>query len=173
MRFLAGVLACLLGAQGAVACSCLPPGEATAKLAHSDVVFVGTVIGFDHKVVQQKFVGKLSIPDDQLGITRLPDGTGVRRVNLTYCRVRVKAAWKGIRADTTVKVSTGPGAMCGFDAQLGATYLIYAGWSDKWRWRLSTGLCSGNRAGQGAREDWDALGPPAWIARRGFSREDL
>ena len=97
LAVLAAVLvAALLSAESALACSCAPPGTPQESLASSDAVFTGTVLS-------------------------LTPGQGTQEV-----RLRVEGTWKGAKCGEVTGVTALDEAACGFGFQEGTSYLVYA-----------------------------------------------
>lgn len=144
MKPLLVVVPALLLAASALACLCFPPGEPQAELARADAVFAGTAGPIRHP----SYTAKL----------------GAERVLITYVEVefRVRASWKGVRADTTLLVTTGSdGGVCGYPFESRKHYLVYARY-DSVRRVFSTSDCDRTCTGRAAQNDWAALGPPKW-----------
>lgn len=110
-----------------MACSCMAPGSASEELSKSSAVFSGTV-------------------------------TGIQSIgNSKQITLNIDRSWKGDVASST-KVSTGmDSAGCGFEFEVGSSYLVYATQSEG---ELYTGLCSRTALLSSASADVLALGEP-------------
>lgn len=154
MRLLLATLLLLMLTAAADACSCFPPPDAQTELSTSDAVFAG-------KVLSMSFVHD-TIPGGG------PAGKPAWVRSTVLIRFRVMAAWKGVRADTTVTLVTAPdGGMCGYPFRLRTEYVVYAMRSAKEN-RFGTSICSRTCSGSKALAEWDALGPPPKRSRRWF-----
>jgi hypothetical protein len=125
----------LLGAESALACSCIGPVPPCQEYGQASAVFVGTVTG---------------VRTDE----REEDGV----VNWTprVFRFAVERAYLGV-AGTEVEVATGRGGGdCGYGFRRGEKYLVYA-YQDAKAGRLSTGICSRTRPYGAAAEDLEFL----------------
>lgn len=114
--------------QRAEACSCVSPPAPRVALQKSSAVFEGKVLSLDHKPELHRLTA----------------------------RIEVLRTWKDA-ATSPVEVSTHDfDSMCGFNFEVGRSYLIYAdGSSDA----LSTALCSRSRESENAADDFKDLGP--------------
>lgn len=129
---LAFVLA-TLGSRATEACSCAQPPPPAERAAAVAAVFEGYV---------------LDTTLDSQGATRT-------------VHYQVLRAWKGVNADSVVMVTTGStGASCGIDAEVHASYLIYA---TLFEGQLTAGLCFLSHRSDQDTGDFAALGPPAEV----------
>lgn len=129
-RYTLAIAALLLGlasADPARACSCAPPPEPQQALASATAVFTGTVLAVDTTQTNRQV------------------------------RLRVEGIWKGAKCGEVTIVTGLNDADCGFDFQVGTSYLIYA---DRTQGKLSTNICSRTKATAQASEDLTALGQP-------------
>src|SRR5262245_57896186 len=112
-----------LAPQESRACSCIPPRPPAEAAAAADAVFLAKVIAFEEMPAQYE----------------------------RLARLEVGKIWKG-RLDEADSVFTGlNSAACGYDFQVGGTYLIYAYRTEPGR--LWTGLCTRNNPIANAGED--------------------
>lgn len=121
------------------ACSCVPPPPPLKMLEKADAVFEGTV---------------------QMG-GKAPQGGGLSiSTVMAPITFNVLRAWKGAEAGkSTIVMTSGSTASCGFPFAAAETYLVYA-FRDTKTGELATGLCSRTRKSAEAAEDFAALGPP-------------
>src|SRR5262245_5188817 len=135
---LAALLLGLASADAALACSCAPQPEPQQALAGAGAVFTGTVVAVDTTQTNRQV------------------------------RLRVEGSWKGARKEINceeVTISTGLGdADCGFDFQVGTSYLVYA---DKAQGKLTTNICNRTKPTAQASEDLAALGEPKTTCGQG------
>jgi hypothetical protein len=135
-RILVASLAFLLatlGARATEACSCAEPPPPAERAAAVDAVFEGYV---------------LDTALDSQGATRT-------------VHYQVLRAWKGVHADAVVMVTTGStGASCGIDAEVHASYLIYA---TLFEGQLTAGLCFLSHRSDQDMGDFATLGAPAEV----------
>lgn len=96
MIALAAVLAGLLSAEVALACTCAPPPGPQESLAASDAVFTGTVVS----------------------VTPAPGNNQVV--------LRVEGVYKGAKCGEVTIVTASDEAACGYTFQVGTSYLVYA-----------------------------------------------
>ncbi len=109
------------------ACSCVPPPPPAEEFQDSDAVFIGTVTSF--KVVDSD-----------------PHSAANRKA-----KIRLLKLWKGDRALVS-EVFTGlNSAGCGFDFEVGETYLIYAFMNASGE--LRTNICTRTASLEQAGED--------------------
>lgn len=94
--FAAVLVAALLSAESALACTCAPPPGPQESLAASDAVFTGTVVS-------------------------VTPGEGTNRVVF-----RVEGAWKGAKCGEVTVSTALDEAACGYGFQVGTSYLVYA-----------------------------------------------
>lgn len=124
------VLACLLPAQGAYACSCMAFPKDSEKAvamayARADVVFLGDVTA-----MRKTFLGIL------------------RQREVTFS---VTDRWKGSIPDTlSVRTNIGEIA-CGYEFRKLGSYLVFAYW-DQQGTRLTTSFCDLNRTEAEAKD---------------------
>jgi hypothetical protein len=93
-------------------------------------------------------------------VTKIDGGKG-RDVSVT---LEVTTTWKGIAEKNVVVHTASDSAACGFNFEVGESYLVYAyrtgeeGAKDR---TLATNICTRTRlAGDGAKDDIAELGPP-------------
>lgn len=133
--YLFGIFAFLLFTNAeASACSCLPFGDESitqqVRRAKNDarVVFTGKV----------------------LGVVRKPGNSSV------IVKFRADKSWKG-NVSRRISISTGAdSALCGFNFEIGKSYLIYAQGADAKN--LQTNICTRTAALTNAKADLKALG---------------
>ncbi len=134
LRFLiAASVVAILGLaahRSAAACSCVMPPPPQEAMASAAAVFEGTVTD-------------VRGPKD--------DQSGSREVDL-----RIGRRFKGAEADTVTVTTAGSSAACGYNFELGRTYLVYAGEEDGGQ--LATSLCSRTARIEDAGDDLSALG---------------
>lgn len=118
----------LAGADAALACSCAPSPPPKESLQQASAVFTGTVLAAD------------------------------TRGGISTVRLRVERSWKGARCGEVTVTTAADSATCGYDFQVGQSYLVYA---DKQRGKLHVSLCSRTSLTSQAEEDLTALGEPA------------
>ena len=134
---LAAVLAALTAltsAGAAYACSCVAPPPPKEALAASDAVFTATVLAIDTTQTNRQV------------------------------RVRVESSWKGAKCGEMTIVTGLNDADCGYDFQVGTSYLIYA---DRNKGNLTTGICTRTTPTAQASEDLTALGQPKTTCGQG------
>ncbi|HYG64571.1 MAG TPA: hypothetical protein VEL74_18470 [Thermoanaerobaculia bacterium] len=118
----------LTGADAALACSCAPSPPPQEALQQAGAVFTGTVVAVDTS-----------------GLS-------------STVRLRVEKGWKGAKCGEVTVVTSADSAACGYDFQVGQSYLVYA---DKQKGKLNVSLCSRTSLTSQAGEDLAALGEPA------------
>lgn len=112
------------------ACSCKQPPHPLVALQNSDAVFAGKVID-------------IKIPDNVM--------SSADPMSVTFA---VNQTWKG-HTQKTINVSTEvSSASCGYEFQIGETYLVYANGQDS----LHTSLCSRTTTFANSYEDLRSLG---------------
>jgi hypothetical protein len=116
----------------AYACSCRPPGTPAEELNQSDAVFLGRVV---------------EVNAARGSITGSGDSTTV-----TF---DVSKVWKGQITRTSILVTPGSSASCGFTFEQGKDYVVYGRMNEG---SLTTNLCSRTRLAEEASEDIAALG---------------
>jgi len=135
----ASLIALLVAAPPAAACSCMGGIEPAEMLTQADAAFTGRVVAFEE-------------------VKRETDYGTLYRMRTV---VEVDAVWKGLEDDAPaaldeVVVWTGTGGGdCGYPFSKGDRYLIYAFEHDG---ELSTGICSRTRPVSMAEADFEALG---------------
>ncbi len=129
--FCALLLVLALAAEGALACSCMPPPAPPQALAKADAVFFGKAV---------KVVGQAG-----------PHGQG--EVTVSF---EVERFWKGNVQKNLDLGTAAHGALCGYAFRQGENYLVYA-YTDPLG-GLRTTLCSRTRLEADADEDFNALG---------------
>jgi hypothetical protein len=110
----------------AYACSCRPPGTPAEELNQSDAVFLGRVV-------------------------EVNAGSG----DSTTVTFDVSNVWKGQITRTSILVTPGSSASCGFTFEQGKDYVVYGRMNEG---SLNTNLCSRTRLAGEATEDIAALG---------------
>ena len=118
----------LAAADAALACSCAPAPPPQEALQQAAAVFTGTVVGVD-----------------TAGVTNT-------------VRLRVERSWKGAKCGEVTVVTSADSAACGYDFQVGQSYLVYA---ERQKGKLNASLCSRTSLTSQAAEDLAALGEPA------------
>jgi hypothetical protein len=118
----------LAGAETVLACSCAPAPPPAEALQQAAAVFTGTVLSVDTSGVS------------------------------STVRLRVERSWKGAKCGEVTVVTSADSAACGYDFQVGQSYLAYA---DRQKGKLSVSLCSRTSLTSQAAEDLTALGEPA------------
>ena len=117
------------------ACSCagVSPSEAFEM---SESVFVGKVLNTKQEREQEGIVGTISYRDANL--------------------FKVTQVWKGINQSQIIVYDNGFEASCGFEFEIGNSYLVYA--SKDNNGELDTGLCNRTAEVSNAGEDLKFLG---------------
>lgn len=83
-------------------------------------------------------------------------------------RVEVLEGFKGVVSGSVVELPSGNGAMCGYDFNVGETYLIFASRTESGA--LATGLCDGNKR---LSQVSDAVLNDLQNLERGFGRSEI
>lgn len=83
-------------------------------------------------------------------------------------RVEVLEGFKGVVSRSVVELPSGHGATCGYDFEVGETYVIFASRTESGA--LATGLCSGNKR---LSEVPDAVLNDLQNLERGFGRSEI
>lgn len=136
-------LLALAAAPPASACSCIQPGPPEVEMESSDAVFVGQVLAVE--AAPQEGELKSFLVWNQV----------------TFLLERV---WKGLpEAETAVVRTAAESAACGYEFEVGETYLVYA-YAAEEGGELTTNLCTRNAPRERAGEDLAALGEPLWTA---------
>jgi len=133
---LAAVVALVVAAPPALACSCMEPSPPVESAEQADAVFTGRAVSVE-RIVKETDYGKI----------------GQRKVVFA-----LDAVWKGVEEGDEVVVYTGTGGGdCGIPFDEGESYMVYAyGEPDD----LSTGICSRTRPVELAGPDMVDLGDP-------------
>jgi hypothetical protein len=102
------------------ACSCMDEPTVLESVSHSDIVISGQIIS---KTRTKNY--------DSLGVILKGDTTMVERYQLEYpvwaVRVRITTIYKGLPVSDTLTILTpSSGAACGYNFQVGQTYIVYA-----------------------------------------------
>lgn len=113
--------------QQSQACTCLPPPPPARAVAEAAAVFVGQVISFEEFPAQYERLARFS----------------------------VQRAWKGLSGEVDSIYTPFSEASCGYDFEVGETYLVYA-FIDE-RGRMMTHLCSRTRPASFAQTDLNYL----------------
>jgi hypothetical protein len=144
----------------ALSCSCgdVDPLEA---LGYSDIVFTGTVISWEEPPPRYEVV------DGQL--IRIISGADMIR-----WRFVASQGWKGEPLDTIAIYSARSGSSCGYEFDIGESYLVYAYGKERegslgGDWpvgtqfpAMGTDICIGTKLLDWADEDIEELGDPIW-----------
>jgi MYXO-CTERM domain-containing protein len=124
------VIAALAAPRQAAACSCVPPPPPKEAMASAAAVFEGTVTG---------------VRAQQDGMSR-------------EVELQVGRRFKGAEADKVTVITAESSAACGYNFEVGGTYLVYAGESEG---QLAVSLCSRTARVEDAAADIAALGGDA------------
>lgn len=128
----AALLALLIGAEPAHACTCAPSGSPVEALERADAVFAG-------KVTSIKFKGTSPY--------RLSTAEPVE------VEFKVRRVWKGPLRETFTVETENSGISCGYQFKEGRNYIVYTWGSNR------TGLCTRTAPAWMAFADFVALGP--------------
>ena len=148
---LAIVAALTLASHEALACSCVPPGDAATELKLSDAVFTGEVTAL---VIAPRWwrVAQIQPPSDLLTESDPRQAARVERVTIA-----VDQSWKGITREVVTVYTTFDCCMCGFGFQIGQQYLMYASWS-KSHAAYFISACSRSKTADSAAAEISQLG---------------
>lgn len=131
-------LCILLGADAALACTCVPAGSPVLELERATAVFSGRVVEIRrHREAADIFA----------------------RVEVVF---RVERVWKGVEQRTVSVFTSEHSASCGYGFRRGRTYLVYA--HGNRGGGLSASICSRTRRLRDARRDLEVLGAGREIA---------
>jgi hypothetical protein len=130
------IVAVLAAPRPAAACSCVQPPPPKEAMEQSAAVFEGTVTD-----------------------VREAHGNEVREMSFEV-DLRVGRRFKGAEADMVTVITAENSAACGYNFEVGQTYLVYADASDS-DGQLSVSLCSRTARIEDAAADLAALGSDA------------